>query len=102
MRPPTVLYRPWLGRILAGVAGEVPSGATILVNDNWEAYYEYRPKYDYEPTISSADMTPCIPTRTKNVQYFLLTGNVPGVPDTELLESFPTNVPGRSVNLYGK
>ncbi len=101
-RPSIVMYRPWLGPILKGVAGKVPSGATILVNDNWEAYYEYLPNYDYEPTLSTTDMTPRIPTRAKNIQYFLLSGNMPGIPDTELLESFPTNVPGRRVNLYGK
>ncbi len=101
-RPSTALYGPWLGPVLTGVAGKVPSGATILVNDNWEAYYEYLPKYDYEPTVSTTDMTPRIPARTKNVRYFLLSGNAPEIPDTELLESFPTNVPGRSVNLYGK
>ena len=58
--------------------------------------------YDYEPTVSTTDMTPRIPARTKNVRYFLLSGNAPEIPDTELLESFPTNVPGRSVNLYEK
>lgn len=101
-RPSTMLYRPWLGPILTGVSAKVPTGATILVNDNWEAYYEYLPKYDYEPTVSESDSSPRIAARTKEVQFSLLNDEAPRIPDTELLGSFPTNVPGHSVKLYGK
>jgi hypothetical protein len=101
-RQPLRLYQPWLQPILVGVEANVPRGSTILVNDYLEAYYAYLPVYDYEPTESVTDPTPRNAERTKGVQYFLLSGEAPAIPDTKLLQSFPTNIPGHTVDLYMK
>lgn len=101
-RQPLRLYQPWLQPILVGVEANVPRGSTILVNDYLEAYYTYLPVYDYEPTESVTDMTPRSAERTQGVKYFLFFGAVPKASNIKLLESFPTNTPGRTVDLYIK
>jgi hypothetical protein len=99
-RQPLRLYQPWLQPILVGVQANVPRGSTILVNDYWEEYFTYLPIYDYEPTESVKDLTPRIAERTKGVKYFLFRGAVPKGSTVKLLESFPTNTPGHTVDLY--
>ena len=99
-RQPLRLYQPWLQPILVGVEANVPRGSTILVNDYWEEYYNYLPGYDYEPTVSVSDTTPRSTERTQGVRYFLFRGVVPKTANAKLLESFPTNIPGHTVDLY--
>ncbi|HZC42903.1 MAG TPA: hypothetical protein VE195_01940 [Acidobacteriaceae bacterium] len=99
-REPLRLYQPWLQPILVGVQANVPRGSTVLVNDYWEPYYTYLPFYDYEPTESVSDTTPRSAERTRGVKYFLFHGAVPKASNVKLLESFPTNIPGRTVDLY--
>lgn len=99
-RPPLMLYQPWLKPILAGISSDVPPGSTIVVNDNWEAYHTYLPKYDYEPTTSATDITPRNPERANGAHFFLLTNDVLPMPGITLIQVFPTNLPGRTVNLY--
>ena len=101
-RQPLRLYEPWLQPILVGVEANVPRGSTILVNNYWEGYYTYLPAYDYEPTESVTDTTPRSAVRTRGVKYFLFCGAVPKASNIKLLESFPTNTPGRTVDLYIK
>lgn len=101
-RQPLRLYEPWLQPILAGVEANVPRGSIILVNDYLEAYYTYLPVYDYEPTESAKDTTPRSAERTKGMKYFLFHEQVPKGSNIKLLESFPTNLPGRTIGLYMK
>jgi hypothetical protein len=101
-RQPLRLYEPWLQPILIGVQANVPRGSTILVNDYWEEYYTYLPAYDYEPTESVKDTTPRSAERTRGVKYFLFRGEEPKTSNVKLLESFPTNTPGHTVDLYMK
>jgi len=101
-RPSSTLYRSWLKPVLVGVSSQVPAGSTILVNDNWEAYYAYLPQYDYEPTVSESDLTPRIQGRAKDAQFLLLTEKAPKAANTRLLEVFPTTVPGRFLELYSE
>lgn len=101
-RQPLRLYQPWLQPILVGVEANVPRGSTILVNDYWEEYYTYLPIYDYEPTESVTDPTPRSAERTRGVKYFLFRGEEPKPSNVKLLESFPTNIPGHTVDLYMK
>ena len=101
-RPPLRIYQPWLQPILAGISAEVPVGSTILINDNWEEYAVYLPKYYYEPTVSTFDVTPRNAERAKDIRFFLLNDDAPRIPHTTLLRSFVTNIPGRSVKLYEK
>ncbi len=101
-RQPLRLYQPWLQPILTGVKANVPGGATILVNDYWEEYYTYLPAYDYEPTVSVSDIAPRSAERTKGVRYFLFRGEAPKGSNVKLVESFPTNIPGHTVDLYMK
>jgi hypothetical protein len=97
-RPSLNLYQPWLQPVLAGVSAHVPPGSVILVNDYEEAYVAYLPRYVYEATVSPTDLTPR--DNARDVHFFLLTQEAPPVPDSSLIESFPTAVPGRSVQLY--
>jgi hypothetical protein len=99
-RQPRMFYQPWLKPILDGVSAEVPAGAVILVNDNLEAYSTYLPKYDYQPTMSISDLTPRIPGRTRGIHFLLFDDSPVQDPNTKLLNSFPTNIPGRTVKLY--
>ena len=101
-RQPLRLYEPWLQPILVGVEANVPRGSTILVNDYLEAYYTYLPGYHYEPTESITNTTPRSAERTKGVRYFLFRGEAPKTSNVKLLESFPTNIPGHTVDLYMK
>ena len=101
-RPAANLSQPWLSPILAGVSSKVPGGATILVNDNWEAYNNYLPAYHYMPTVSKVDATPRSPERANEIGFALLTNEAPEPVGTTLLQSFPTNIPGRSVELYAE
>jgi hypothetical protein len=94
------LYSSWLQPILQGVSEEVPAGETILVNDNWESYYAYLPRYQYEPTISKRDITPRSAVRAEGIRYFLLDNNAPVIPNSRLLRTFPTYLPERTVSLY--
>jgi len=101
-RPSITLYKSWLKPVLIGVSSKVPAGATILVNDNWEAYYAYLPGYDYEPTAAVLDLAPRNPERTKEIHFALLTNNAPRIPDATLLEVFPTKDAEHTINLYRK
>lgn len=99
-RPSSTLYQSWLKPVLIGVSSRVPAGSTILVNDNWEAYYAYLPQYDYEPTISETDLTPRSLRYANDVQYLLLKNWRQPVPDFTPIARFPITIPGQAIKLY--
>lgn len=99
-RPSIELYKPWLKPIIAGVSSKIPTGATILVNDNWEAYYAYLPGYNFDPTVTTSSLISRYPCRSKEIHFALLTNRAPRIPNATLLEVFPTVDAEHTINLY--